>query len=80
MENNLSQSIQQQQKQLLSQRQQQSLELLHLPLQELDARINEELEKNPLLDPEYFLFLSNTKNTIIREEILFLSFRCLHLF
>ena len=50
MENNLSQSIQQQQKQLLSQRQQQSLELLHLPLQELDARINEELEKNPLLE------------------------------
>ena len=52
MENSLSQNISLQQRQLLSQRQQQSLELLHLPLQALDARIAEELENNPLLEDE----------------------------
>lgn len=52
MENSLSQNISLQQRQLLSQRQQQSLELLHLPLQKLDERIAEELEKNPLLEEE----------------------------
>lgn len=50
MENSLSQNISQQQKLLLSQRQQQSLELLHLPLQALDLKISEELSKNPLLE------------------------------
>ena len=52
MENSLSQNISIQQRQLLSQRQQQSLELLRLPLQELDARIAEELKNNPLLENE----------------------------
>ena len=52
MENSLSQNISLQQRQLLSQRQQQSLELLHLPLQALDARIAEELKNNPLLEDE----------------------------
>ena len=50
MENRLSQNISLQQRQQLSQRQQQSLELLHLPLQELDRRISEELAVNPLLE------------------------------
>ena len=52
MENSLSQNISLQQRQLLSQRQRQSLELLHLPLQELDERIAKELENNPLLEDE----------------------------
>ena len=53
MENNLSQSAILQQRQLLSQRQQQSLELLHLPLQELDMRIMSELAENPLLEENF---------------------------
>ena len=52
MENSLSQNISLQQRQLLSQRQQQSLELLHLSLQKLDERIAEELANNPLLEEE----------------------------
>ena len=50
MENTLSQNALLQQRQLLSQRQQQSLELLQLPLLELEHRITEELAVNPLLE------------------------------
>ena len=52
MENSLSQNISQQQKQLLSQQQQQALKLLELPLMALEERIDQELEKNPLLEEE----------------------------
>jgi RNA polymerase sigma-54 factor len=40
------------QKQILTQRMIQSMEILQLPLQQLEARIVEELEKNPLLELE----------------------------
>ena len=50
MENSLSQNISQRQKLLLSQRQQQALDLLHLPLQALDLKISDELARNPLLE------------------------------
>ena len=40
----------QEQRQLLSARTLQSLELLHLPLPELEARLTRELETNPVLE------------------------------
>ncbi|MCQ2352130.1 MAG: RNA polymerase factor sigma-54 [Victivallaceae bacterium] len=50
MENSLQQSAKLQQKQQLSARQRTSLEFLQLSRQELDARLNEELAENPLLE------------------------------
>ncbi len=50
MDNLLQQSAKLQQKQQLSARQRTSLEFLQLPRQELDARLNEELANNPLLE------------------------------
>ena len=41
---------QQEQRQLLSARTLQSLELLHLPLPELEARLTREIETNPVLE------------------------------
>ena len=50
MENRISQNISLQQKQVLSEQQQQSLELLNMPLQELELHIRKELAENPLLE------------------------------
>lgn len=47
-----SQELRQEQKQILSQRMIQSMEILQLPLMELNERIEMELEKNPLLETE----------------------------
>lgn len=44
------QELRQAQKQILSQRMIQSMEILQLPLQELEERIDMEMEKNPLLE------------------------------
>ena len=46
----LSQELKQEQRQILTQRMIQSMELLQLTLLQLEQRINQELEQNPVLE------------------------------